>query len=88
MNSKAASIRSAVAAFMARHGIPGEMAAKARQRQEDLAKSSTAKLFLDEMKRFLPAKRVAEMSDAGLHQAILADSGELIRCAVLRVPPE
>jgi len=56
---------------------------KAEQRREELARGSTAKLFLDEMRRFLPAKRVAEMSDAGWHQAILAASGELIKRAVL-----
>ena len=65
-----------------------DVGAKAKQRREELAKSSTAKLFLDEMRRFLPAKRVAEMSDAGLHQAILAASGELIRRAVLPMPPK
>ncbi|HEY6258225.1 MAG TPA: hypothetical protein VIY51_20780 [Xanthobacteraceae bacterium] len=59
-----------------------------KQRQEDLAKSSTEKLFLDEMRRFLPARRVAEMSDAGLHQAILAASSELISRAVLSLPPK
>jgi predicted nucleotidyltransferase component of viral defense system len=62
--------------------------AKAKQRRDDLAKDSTAKSFLDEMRRFLPAKRVAEMSNAGLHQTILAASGELIRRAVLPMPPK
>jgi hypothetical protein len=52
---------------------------------DEIAKASTAKLFLDEMKRFLSAKRVAEMTDAGLHHAILAESGQLIRRAVLPV---
>jgi hypothetical protein len=33
----------------------------------------------------LPAKRVAEMSAAGLHQTILAASGELIKRAVIPV---
>src|SRR6266852_2179077 len=65
-----------------------EVGAKAKQRREDLAKSSTAKSFLDEMRRFLPAKRVAEMSDAGLHRAILAASGELIERAVLPIAPK
>lgn len=50
--------------------------AKARHRLDEIAKSSTAKLFLDEMKRFLPAKRVAEMTDTGLHRAILAESND------------
>jgi len=35
------------------------------------------------MRRFLPAKRVAEISDAGLQQAILDASRELIARAVL-----
>jgi predicted nucleotidyltransferase component of viral defense system len=60
-----------------------DVKAKAKQRRDDLAKGSTAKLFLDEMRRFLPAKRVAEMSDAALQQTILGASSELIRCAVL-----
>jgi len=58
---------------------------RARSRLDEIAKASTAKSFLDEMKRFLPAKRVAEMTDAGLHHAILAESGQLIRRAVLPV---
>ena len=64
-----------------------DVEAKAKQRCDDLAKDSTAKLFLTEMKRFLPAKRVAEMSAAGVQQVILAASGELIRRAVLPAPP-
>jgi predicted nucleotidyltransferase component of viral defense system len=63
-----------------------DVEAKAKQRCDDLARDSTAKLFLSEMKRFLPAKRVAEMSAAGLQQVILAASGELIRRAVLPLP--
>jgi predicted nucleotidyltransferase component of viral defense system len=61
--------------------------AKARQRREDLAKDSTAKSFLDEMRRFLPAKRVAEVGNASLHKAILATSAELIDRAVLPIQP-
>jgi predicted nucleotidyltransferase component of viral defense system len=60
--------------------------ARARHRREDLAKSSTAKSFLGEMKRFLPAKRVAEMSDAGLHGTMLAASSDLITRAILPAP--
>jgi predicted nucleotidyltransferase component of viral defense system len=56
---------------------------KAKQRLDELTKASTAKWFLEEMRRFLPAKRVAEMSDAGLYYTILAASGELIKRAVL-----
>lgn len=58
---------------------------KAKGRLDQMTKPSTAKSFLEEMRRFLPAKRIAEMTDAGLHHAILAESGELIRRAVL--PP-
>jgi predicted nucleotidyltransferase component of viral defense system len=60
-----------------------DVEAKAKQRLDDLAKASTAKAFLAEMRRFLPARRVAEMEDAGLHQAILDASGDLLRRAVL-----
>ncbi|MEX0589802.1 MAG: nucleotidyl transferase AbiEii/AbiGii toxin family protein [Xanthobacteraceae bacterium] len=56
---------------------------KAKRRIEEIAMESTARSFLDEMKRFLPAKRVAEITDAGLHNAILAKSGELIGRGVL-----
>jgi predicted nucleotidyltransferase component of viral defense system len=62
-----------------------DVAAKARRRREDLAKAATAKSFLGEMRRFLPAKRVAEMSEAGLHRTILAASRELIERAVLPI---
>jgi predicted nucleotidyltransferase component of viral defense system len=57
--------------------------AKAEKRLTDLSKDATAKAFLAEMKRFLPAKRVAQITQAGLHQAILAESGDLLRRAVL-----
>ena len=56
---------------------------KAKQRQEELTKASTEKAFLDEMTRFLPAKRVSEISNAGLHKSILAASADLITRAVL-----
>jgi predicted nucleotidyltransferase component of viral defense system len=62
-----------------------DIEAKAKQRRDELAKGSTAKLFLDEMRRFLPAKRVAEMGDTQLHRTILAASSELIKRAVLRI---
>ena len=57
--------------------------AKARQRQEELTKASTEKAFLGEMTRFLPAKRVLEISNAGLYKSILAASANLITRAVL-----
>jgi predicted nucleotidyltransferase component of viral defense system len=56
---------------------------KAKKRQEELAKTSTEKAFLDEMTRFLPAKRVSEISSAGMHKSILAASANLITRAVL-----
>jgi predicted nucleotidyltransferase component of viral defense system len=56
---------------------------KAKRRQEVLTKASTEKAFLDEMTRFLPAKRVSEISNAGLHKSILAASANLITRAVL-----
>jgi predicted nucleotidyltransferase component of viral defense system len=57
--------------------------AKTRRRRDDLAKASTTKAFLDEMRRFLPAKRVAEMSDSGLHRTMLEASADLVKRAVL-----
>jgi predicted nucleotidyltransferase component of viral defense system len=57
--------------------------AKAKHRQEELTKASTEKAFLDEMTRFLPAKRVAEISNVGLHKPILAASADLMTRAVL-----
>jgi predicted nucleotidyltransferase component of viral defense system len=56
---------------------------KAKQRREELTKAHTEKGFLDEMSRFLPAKRVAEISNAGLQKSILAASAALIAPAVL-----
>jgi predicted nucleotidyltransferase component of viral defense system len=60
-----------------------DVEAKARNRLDEIAKETTAQAFLAEMKRFLPAKRVAEMTDTGWHHAILAKSADLIRRAVL-----
>jgi predicted nucleotidyltransferase component of viral defense system len=58
---------------------------RARRRREELMKESTAKAFLGEMKRLLPSKRVAELTEMGVHRAVLGDSGELIKRAVLTV---
>jgi predicted nucleotidyltransferase component of viral defense system len=58
---------------------------RARRRREELMKECTAKAFLGEMKRFLPSRRVAELTEMGVHHAVLADSGELIKRAVLTV---
>jgi predicted nucleotidyltransferase component of viral defense system len=81
-NLNARADRDIVARKFADYGT-SDVEAKARQRRDELAKGSTAKSFVGEMRRFLPATRVAEMSDAGLHQTILAASGELISRAVL-----
>jgi predicted nucleotidyltransferase component of viral defense system len=56
---------------------------KARLRQEELTKAPTEKAFLDEMTRFLPAKRVAEISNAGLHKSVLTASADLVALAIL-----
>ncbi len=56
---------------------------KAKQRREELANAATEKAFLDEMTRFLPAKRVLEIDNAGLQKPILAASADLISRAVL-----
>jgi predicted nucleotidyltransferase component of viral defense system len=77
--------RDIVARKFADYGT-SDVEAKARQRLDDLATGSTAKSFLDEMGRFLPAKRVAEMSGAGLHHTILATSGDLLKRVVLPTP--
>jgi predicted nucleotidyltransferase component of viral defense system len=76
--------RNFVARKFADYGT-SDVHARAKQRREDLTKEPTAKLFLDEMRRFLPAKRVSEMSNANLHKVILAASGELINRAVLPI---
>jgi predicted nucleotidyltransferase component of viral defense system len=60
-----------------------DVEAKARSRLDEIAKETTAQAFLAEMKRFLPATRVAEMTHTGWHHAILAKSADLIRRAVL-----
>jgi len=60
-----------------------DVEAKAKRRHDDLMNASTAKPFLDEMRRFLPAKRVADMSNASLHRTILDCSADLISRAVL-----
>lgn len=60
-----------------------DIEAKARSRLDEISKESTARSFLAEMKRFLPAKRVVELTDAGWHHTILAKSGDLIRRAIL-----
>jgi predicted nucleotidyltransferase component of viral defense system len=74
--------RNMVAKKFADYGT-SDVDTKAKQRREELTRSSTAKGFLDEMKRFLPAKRVSEMSETGLHQSIMAASANLITSAVL-----
>jgi predicted nucleotidyltransferase component of viral defense system len=60
-----------------------DVEAKAKQRCEELARLRTGKAFLDEMRRFLPAKRIAETSSTGLHRAMLATSEHHIEQVVL-----
>jgi predicted nucleotidyltransferase component of viral defense system len=60
---------------------------KAGRRIDELAQQSTATAFLNEMTRFLPEKRVTEMTAFGLHRSILAESRELIRRVVLPASP-
>ena len=74
--------RDMVANKFADYGTPN-VDTKAKQRQQELTKPATEKAFLDEMTRFLPAKRVTEISSAGLHKSILATSADLIARAVL-----
>jgi len=58
--------------------------AKANKRLAELSEKSTADAFLAEMRRFLPAKRVKQISDSGLDKSILAVSDALLRQSVLR----
>ena len=56
---------------------------RAKQRKKELTEAATEKAFLGEMTRFLPAKRVSEISNTSLHKAILAASADLITSAIL-----
>lgn len=56
---------------------------KAEKRLTQLSEQSTANVFLAEMRRFLPAKRVKQISDSGLEKSILAESAALLRQSVL-----
>jgi predicted nucleotidyltransferase component of viral defense system len=62
-----------------------DMEAKAEKRLAELSSEATPNAFLSEMKRFLPAKRVAQLSETGLQHSILTESGDLLRRAVLPV---
>ena len=62
-----------------------DMEAKAEKRVSELSSEATPNAFLSEMKRFLPAKRVAQLSETGLQHSILTESGDLLRRAVLPV---
>jgi len=57
--------------------------AKARNRLTELSSQVTIDAFLAEMRRFLPAKRVTQISESRLLDAILSESGDLLRDAVL-----
>src|SRR5205807_1327134 len=60
-----------------------DVGAKAEKRLEELAAPDTIKAFVEEMKRFLPAKRIGEITDLGLPQSILTESAKLVREGVL-----
>jgi predicted nucleotidyltransferase component of viral defense system len=62
-----------------------DMETKAEKRLAELSNEATTNAFLSEMKRFLPAKRVAQLSETGLQHSILTESGDLLRRAVLPV---
>lgn len=62
-----------------------DMETKAEKRLAELSSEATPNAFLSEMKRFLPAKRVAQLSETGLQHSILTGSGDLLRRAVLPV---
>jgi predicted nucleotidyltransferase component of viral defense system len=62
-----------------------DMETKADKRLAELSNEATTNAFLSEMKRFLPAKRVAQLSETGLQHSILTESGDLLRRAVLPV---
>lgn len=62
-----------------------DMEAKAEKRLAEISSEATPNAFLSEMKRFLPAKRVAQLSETGLQHSILTESGDLLRRAVLPV---
>ena len=62
-----------------------DMEAKAEKRLAELSSEATPNAFLSEMNRFLPAKRVAQLSETGLQHSILTESGDLLRRAVLPV---
>jgi predicted nucleotidyltransferase component of viral defense system len=66
------------------YGI-GDIEAKANSRLAQVATEATTKAFLVEMKRFLPARSIEQLSETGFHRSILAESGELLRRAVLPV---
>jgi predicted nucleotidyltransferase component of viral defense system len=60
--------------------------ARAERRLAELSSEAAASGFLAEMKRFLPARRVVQISQAGLHRSIMAESADLLRRAVLPKP--
>jgi predicted nucleotidyltransferase component of viral defense system len=60
-----------------------EVEAKANGRLDELSKDATARAFFVEMRRFLPAARVAQMAETNLQHAMLSESAELIKQAVV-----
>jgi len=61
-----------------------DVEAQAKERLDELSQDNTLQSFLDEMRRFLPARRVAEIAQSGLHRTIITASADLIRHAVLQ----
>ncbi len=59
------------------------IAVKANSRLDELAEDATAMAFYAEMKRFIPAARVAQMSQMNLQRTMLSDSADLLRKTVL-----
>jgi predicted nucleotidyltransferase component of viral defense system len=66
--------------------VTSDVQEKAERRLSELSTEATAQAFLSEMKRFLPAKRVSQISDASLHRSILAESCDLLKEVVLPKP--
>jgi predicted nucleotidyltransferase component of viral defense system len=62
-----------------------EVDTRADKRLTELGTEATANAFLAEMRRFLPAKWVAQLVQSDLQHSILAESADLLRRAVVRV---
>ena len=74
--------REVVRRKFADYGV-ADVDAKAKHRCEELAKLRSGKALLEEMRRFLPAKRIAETRNTGLPRGMLATCEHLIEQVVL-----